>query len=141
MSPLASLRTALRALARNKLRSLLAMLGIVIAVAAVIATVAIGQGAQVRVAEQMASLGSNLIMVLPGSVMTRGAASGSGANQTLTREDAKEMIESLGGKGAGSVSKKTDYVVAGPGAGSKLTDAKKLGVQVLTEDEWAKLIR
>ena len=48
---------------------------------------------------------------------------------------------SIGAKVAGSVSKKTDYVVAGPGAGSKLAEAKKLGVAVLTEDEWAKLIR
>jgi DNA ligase (NAD+) len=39
------------------------------------------------------------------------------------------------------VSKKTDYVVAGPGAGSKLTEAQKLGVKVLTEDEWVKLVR
>ena len=45
-----------------------------------------------------------------------------------------------GGKAAGSVSKKTDYVVAGPGAGSKLAEAKKHGVKVLTEDEWLKLI-
>jgi DNA ligase (NAD+) len=46
----------------------------------------------------------------------------------------------LGAKASGSVSKKTDYVVAGPGAGSKLAEAKKHGVQVLSEDEWLKLI-
>jgi NAD-dependent DNA ligase len=46
----------------------------------------------------------------------------------------------LGAKVAGSVSKKTDYVVAGPGAGSKLDNAKKLGVAVLTEDEWFKIV-
>jgi DNA ligase (NAD+) len=46
----------------------------------------------------------------------------------------------MGAKAAGSVSKKTDYVVAGPGAGSKLADAKNLGVKVLTEDEWLKLV-
>ena len=50
------------------------------------------------------------------------------------------MAERLGAKAAGSVSKKTDFVVAGPGAGSKLAEAKKLGVKVLSEDEWLKLI-
>ena len=64
-----------------------------------------------------------------------------GALETMTRDEAKAMAERLGAKVAGSVSKKTDYVVAGPGAGSKLAEAKKLGLAVLTEDEWAKLIR
>jgi DNA ligase (NAD+) len=50
------------------------------------------------------------------------------------------MAERLGAKTAGSVSKKTDYVVAGPGAGSKLTKAAEMGVTVLTEDEWFALI-
>jgi DNA ligase (NAD+) len=63
-----------------------------------------------------------------------------GTLEKMTREEAKVQAERLGAKAAGSVSKKTDYVVAGPGAGSKLADAKKLGVQVLTEDEWLKLI-
>jgi DNA ligase (NAD+) len=63
-----------------------------------------------------------------------------GSLEKMTREEAKARAERLGAKAAGSVSKKTDYVVAGPGAGSKLADAKKFGVKVLTEDEWLKLI-
>ena len=88
MNALASLRTALRALTKNKLRSMLAMLGIVIAVSAVVATVAIGQGAQAKVAQQMESLGSNLLMVLPGSMAKGSVATGTGAQQSLTRDDA-----------------------------------------------------
>ena len=63
-----------------------------------------------------------------------------GALEKMTREEAKAQAERLGAKAAGSVSKKTDFVVAGPGAGSKLAEAKKHGVKVLTEDEWLKLI-
>ncbi len=95
MNILASLRTALRALRKNKLRSLLAMLGIVIAVAAVVATVSIGQGAQAKVAAQMASLGSNLLMVVPGSIAAHGVATGAGATQNLTRDDATAIEREL----------------------------------------------
>ncbi len=63
-----------------------------------------------------------------------------GTLERMTRSEAKARAERLGAKVAGSVSKNTDYVVAGPGAGSKLKNAKDLGVQVLTEDEWLNLV-
>ena len=88
MNPFSTLRIALRALLRNKLRSFLTMLGIIIGVGAVIAMTAIGAGAQARVEDQIKSLGANLIIVLPGNVTSGGVRLGSGAQLTLTEDDA-----------------------------------------------------
>ena len=63
-----------------------------------------------------------------------------GSLEKMTRDEAKAMADRLGAKTAGSVSKKTDYVVAGPGAGSKLNKAKEFGVAILSEEEWLALV-
>jgi putative ABC transport system permease protein len=88
MNVWASARIAVRALRVNKLRSALTMLGIVIGVGAVITMVAVGTGAQARVAEQIQSLGSNMIIVLSGSAISGGVRMGSGSQLTITEDDA-----------------------------------------------------
>ena len=87
-----NLAIAMRALQVNKLRSILTMLGIVIGVAAVIAMMAIGGGAQKRLQEQIASLGSNLLIIIPGSIIQAGARLGFGNAQTLTEADARAIL-------------------------------------------------
>ena len=94
---LQSIRIALRALRVNKLRSGLTMLGIVIGVGAVIAMVAVGSGASQRIQEQMASIGSNLLMVLPGTATSGGMRMGMGSTMTLTEEDARAIATEISG--------------------------------------------
>jgi putative ABC transport system permease protein len=88
---IASVKIALRALRVNSTRSALTMLGIIIGVAAVIAMVGVGSGATERIQAQIQSIGSNLIIVLPGSISSNGVRLGSGAVATLTEDDAKAI--------------------------------------------------
>jgi len=107
-------RIALRALARNKLRSFLTMLGIIIGVGAVIAMVAIGEGAKKRVQEQIASLGTNLLVILPGTVTLGGARTGSGGRQTLVASDARAIMREIPVvAGASPVVRQVQQVIAG----------------------------
>jgi putative ABC transport system permease protein len=92
---LASLRIALRALMVNKMRSALTMLGIIIGVSAVIAMVAVGSGAKKKIEEQIASMGSNLLIVLSGSSTSGGFRFGSGTVPTLTVDDAKAIVTEI----------------------------------------------
>ncbi|MBA4311537.1 MAG: multidrug ABC transporter substrate-binding protein [Chlorobiaceae bacterium] len=87
------LRIAFDALLRNKMRSLLTMLGIIIGVGAVIAMVAIGQGAQVQVEAQISSLGSNILLVFPGTTTRGGVMAGAGTGSTITEEDGQAVKE------------------------------------------------
>ncbi|HET8722800.1 MAG TPA: ABC transporter permease [Anaeromyxobacteraceae bacterium] len=87
MNPLQTLRVALRALTRNKMRSFLTTLGVVIGVSAVIAMVAIGDGAKARVEATFAAMGSNMLIVLPGTSTAGGAMGGFGSMPTLTWDD------------------------------------------------------
>ncbi|HMP10690.1 ABC transporter permease [Hydrogenophaga sp.] len=88
MNFVAAVRSAWRALSANALRSMLTMLGIIIGVAAVITMIAVGAGATARVQEQMKALGSNIMLVIPGSITAGGARLGAQSGQGLTEEDA-----------------------------------------------------
>src|SRR6185369_5898777 len=83
-----TLKIALRALRTNKMRSFLTMLGIIIGISAVIAMMAVGSGASYVISQQIASIGSNIILVLPGSTTSGGLRTGSGGAQTLVTDDA-----------------------------------------------------
>ena len=86
-----AIQLALTELRRNKMRSMLTMLGVIIGVGAVIAMVSIGQGASSSVQAQIASLGTNMILIFPGSTTQGGVRAGAGTVQTLTIEDAKAI--------------------------------------------------
>src|SRR5947209_14367771 len=95
MDFMAILRIAVQALTRNKMRSLLTMLGIIIGVGAVIATVGVGQGAQQQVQDQIAAMGTNVIFVSSGTVNRGGVRVGSGATKTLVNEDVQAILREV----------------------------------------------
>ncbi len=100
-------KIAYRSLRANRMRSFLTMLGMVIGVAAVIAMVAVGAGASERIAAQISSIGSNLLLILPGSTTSGGLRSGFGSAPTLTMADAKAIGRELPAVGAASPSIRT----------------------------------
>ena len=106
MNSLAALRSALRALAANKLRSVLTMLGIIIGVGAVITMIAVGRGATDRVQEQMKGLGSNIMLVLPGGVtaggVRLGAQTGACVNARVKRAPCDASLSRFGVMASGS---------------------------------------
>ena len=114
MNLASSIRIALRALRVNKLRSTLTMLGIIIGVAAVITMIAVGAGAQARVEDQIRGLGTNLVILFPGSVTSGGVRMGAGSRSTLTEDDAYAIQREVRGvQAAAPTLRGTGQVVAG----------------------------
>ena len=114
MQWLMTLRIALRALARNKLRAFLTMLGIIIGVGAVIAMVAIGEGAKSTIRSQISALGTNVLIILPGSNVQGGVRAGSGNVNTLVDSDVRAMTRELRSVAyASPVLRRQEQLVAG----------------------------
>ena len=114
MQGVMTLRIALRALARNKLRAFLTMLGIIIGVGAVIAMVAIGEGAKSTIRSQIAALGTNVLIIVPGSNVQGGVRAGFGNVNTLLDSDARAMARELRSVAFSSpVLRRQEQVVAG----------------------------
>jgi putative ABC transport system permease protein len=123
MNGLMIIKIALRALARNKGRSLLTALGIIIGIAAVIAVVAVGQGASTNMKAQISSMGNNLLMIFPGSQNAGGFRGGSGTQQTLKVEDGEAILQEC------------RFVTA-------MTPVIRTGVQcIFRENDWATQIQ
>jgi putative ABC transport system permease protein len=95
MDIIESIRLAMRGLAANRLRAVLTMLGIIIGVGAVIALLSIGQGVQQAITQQIESIGSNLIFIMPGNLIQGGMSFGAGTSATLTMEDAEAIANPL----------------------------------------------
>ncbi len=135
MIVLATLRIAVRALRRNTLRTLLTMLGIIIGVAAVIATVSIGNGAKSQVEAQIASLGQNVILIMSGNVSRGGFRMGFGSAGTLTRDDYDAMrreIPALNGLSP----EVNAFAQVAAGNQNNYVQIKGVGAEYLTVRSW-----
>src|SRR5712692_2302700 len=97
MNVFESIRIAIRALAANKLRAMLTMLGIIIGVAAVISLMSVGRGAQASVTERIQGLGTNLLFIRPGATQQGGIRAAQGSAQTLTLDDAQAIASQVPG--------------------------------------------
>jgi putative ABC transport system permease protein len=113
MSPLQTLRVALRAILRNRLRAFLTTLGIVIGVAAVITMTAIGAGAKARVNEAFAAMGTNVLIILPGSTSSGGVRGGFGSMPTLTWEDLAAIRTEVGTVKAAAPTLRSSMAIVG----------------------------
>src|SRR5882672_3695926 len=97
MSPVMTFRIALKALARNKMRTALTMLGMIIGVSAVIALVALGRGAQQRIEDQIKAAGTNLVTITAGNFTANGVRGGIGVAATLTLDDVDAIKKEVNG--------------------------------------------
>src|SRR5207248_342701 len=135
MRYLATIKIAFRALRRNKMRTVLTMLGIIIGVGAVIAMVALGRGAKAQVQARIAALGQNVIQVFSGSINRSGVFSGFGGAGTLTVEDAQAIEKEVPGVVAVSPEVRTSgQIMAGNNNWS--TEGRGEGVDYLTIRQW-----
>jgi len=130
------LKLASQSILKNKMRTLLTMLGIVIGVGAVIIMVAIGNGAQTRIQEQINSLGTNVIMVMPGSSQQGGASQGAGTFNRLTVEDAEKLKREGSTLAAVSPVIMTRTQVIG-GSGNWRTMVNGVSTDFLTIRDWS----
>src|SRR3954467_2538509 len=131
----AILKIAFRALRRNKLRTVLTMLGIIIGVGAVITMVALGRGAKAQVQARIAALGQNVIMIFSGSVNQRGVFTGFGGAGTLTVEDAQAIEKEVPGVAAVSPEVRSGgQIMAGNNNWS--TSVQGEGVDYLSIRQW-----
>src|SRR5512146_1326835 len=103
-----SIRIAVRSLSANKLRAALTMLGIIIGVAAVIALMGIGRGAQAAIDSQINSMGTNLLFVSPGAAQDNGVRQAQGTAQTLTLEDANALVDPVNAPAVAAVAPEQD---------------------------------